>query len=33
MFDPQKVKIKNLQSQFSMFVAKKDKIEHHTSIF
>ena len=33
LFDPQKLKIKNLQSQFSMFVAKKGKIEHHTSIF
>ena len=33
MFDPQKLRIKNLQSQFSMFVAKKGKIEHHTSIF
>ena len=30
MFDPQKLKIKNLQS---MFVTKKGKIEHHTSIF
>ena len=26
---PQKLKIKNLQSQFSIFVAKKGKIKHH----
>ena len=26
MFDPQKLKIKKLKSQFSMFVAKKGKI-------
>ena len=25
--------LKNLQSQFSMFVAKKGKIKHHSSIF
>ena len=31
MFDPKKVKIKNLQSQFSMFFAKKGKIGHYTS--
>ena len=30
---PQKLKIKNLQSQFSIFVAKKGKIKHHSSIF
>ena len=33
MFDPQKLKIKDLQSQFSMFVAKKGKIDQNITLY
>ena len=33
MFDPEELKITNLQSQLSIFVSKKHKIEKQFSMF